>query len=675
MTERLLPYVQPDEVSERERLLDQFVVDETTTLLPVHHGENETTHAIDHTLHGQKPDAEPRTSRRAILGLMAGVATAALAGKNFLLPSAEQASLEPAALSVFDAIDALPVVNVESIDTQVIIKPPKANVLPKGEKDIVAIIEKASNPEIEAAQLVDMIARTHGIKGDRVTGDESASAFTMEKGDDIEDIMFIKNVSVKDATIIKSSLAYATAIAMYPEIVPRLTAPERKTLQDLMSLGDKKEMRAITDQMRQLLDAAVSQDEKPYPEQAQRYIASFLAVAQTIVDRKQLPRPKPSASEATPDATSPERYVNHSTFYRPTKGDIKELLPQSKDSIFDKQYDCIMKELHIQGLDKDPKVLAYIFATISVENPQFNSGISEYGGETYLRGKDYYPYFGRGLTQLTWAYNYIKYGKLIGINIFKNPSLVNKPEIDAKVLAMFMKRHVGRKRVRESIESGNLRVARRGYNGGSNGLRRVREAFHKAVPMFEKRAVTPFPTPQLELKNNHHVPTDWIRPESATDCDPQDEKGFTYNTKQVAKAITDKFGIKSFGGVIAPDEKKYGHSEDSDHYTGHALDVMLDGRKDWNNFKTQEQLANWLIEHAVELNVHYIIVGHKIWNIEHRDKGWREYTVGTTKPTNESEYTTAHYKHVHVSVYESNVKGFSPMNPDGEFHTIIGKDC
>ncbi len=33
---------------------------------------------------------------------------------------------------------------------------------------------------------------------------------------------------------------------------------------------------------------------------------------------------------------------------------------------------------------------------------------------SYLRGKAYYPYFGRGLIQLTWAANYKKYGEFRG---------------------------------------------------------------------------------------------------------------------------------------------------------------------------------------------------------------------------------------------------------------------
>lgn len=54
--------------------------------------------------------------------------------------------------------------------------------------------------------------------------------------------------------------------------------------------------------------------------------------------------------------------------------------------------------------------LAYILATVFHETAGTMQPIKERGGETYLRSKKYYPWYGRGLIQITWKENYAKYG-------------------------------------------------------------------------------------------------------------------------------------------------------------------------------------------------------------------------------------------------------------------------
>lgn len=43
-------------------------------------------------------------------------------------------------------------------------------------------------------------------------------------------------------------------------------------------------------------------------------------------------------------------------------------------------------------------------------------------------------YYGRGLVQLTWDYNYKKMGDLLGIDLLNNPDLALRPDIAAKIL-------------------------------------------------------------------------------------------------------------------------------------------------------------------------------------------------------------------------------------------------
>jgi putative chitinase len=54
--------------------------------------------------------------------------------------------------------------------------------------------------------------------------------------------------------------------------------------------------------------------------------------------------------------------------------------------------------------------LAYLLATVKHETAHTMQPISERGGEKYLRSKPYYPYYGRGLVQITWLANYKKFG-------------------------------------------------------------------------------------------------------------------------------------------------------------------------------------------------------------------------------------------------------------------------
>lgn len=59
---------------------------------------------------------------------------------------------------------------------------------------------------------------------------------------------------------------------------------------------------------------------------------------------------------------------------------------------------------------KDERWLAYMLATVFHETARKMQPIEEMGGQTYLRGKPYYPWYGRGLVQITWEANYKKFG-------------------------------------------------------------------------------------------------------------------------------------------------------------------------------------------------------------------------------------------------------------------------
>lgn len=68
----------------------------------------------------------------------------------------------------------------------------------------------------------------------------------------------------------------------------------------------------------------------------------------------------------------------------------------------------------------DDRWLAYALGTAHHETDRTFGPIREYGRG---RGKPYYPYYGRGLVQLTWQANYDKMGKRIGIDLVGSPDL------------------------------------------------------------------------------------------------------------------------------------------------------------------------------------------------------------------------------------------------------------
>lgn len=94
----------------------------------------------------------------------------------------------------------------------------------------------------------------------------------------------------------------------------------------------------------------------------------------------------------------------------------------------------ILDEWERRGLT-DLRWLAYMFATTKWETDHTMQPIREGGGLKYLKSKRYYPAYGRGYVQLTWAANYQKMAKLIGVpELATNYDLALKPEIATAIL-------------------------------------------------------------------------------------------------------------------------------------------------------------------------------------------------------------------------------------------------
>lgn len=86
--------------------------------------------------------------------------------------------------------------------------------------------------------------------------------------------------------------------------------------------------------------------------------------------------------------------------------------------------------------DADPRFVAYSLATTWHETDRTMQPIEEYGrgkGKVYGNG-----WWGRGFVQITWQANYEKAGKLLGVELVKDPRLALRKDIAAAILVQGM---------------------------------------------------------------------------------------------------------------------------------------------------------------------------------------------------------------------------------------------
>ena len=75
----------------------------------------------------------------------------------------------------------------------------------------------------------------------------------------------------------------------------------------------------------------------------------------------------------------------------------------------------------------DLRWLAYMLATTYHETAQRMWPVTEYGSQSYLQSKEYWPYIGRGFVQLTWETNYDHASKALAL--IDERDLVDHPEM------------------------------------------------------------------------------------------------------------------------------------------------------------------------------------------------------------------------------------------------------
>lgn len=64
--------------------------------------------------------------------------------------------------------------------------------------------------------------------------------------------------------------------------------------------------------------------------------------------------------------------------------------------------------------------------------------VVEQGSTQYLKSKKYYPFIGYGFVQLTWKENYLRVGKLIGVDLITDPSKALEWSTASKIMTKGM---------------------------------------------------------------------------------------------------------------------------------------------------------------------------------------------------------------------------------------------
>lgn len=119
--------------------------------------------------------------------------------------------------------------------------------------------------------------------------------------------------------------------------------------------------------------------------------------------------------------------------------------------------------------------------------------------------------------------------------------------------------------------------------------------------------------------------------------------GLTPRAEQLREAMTEVFGDQSLGG-FTPGGIDQGHGAESTHYDGRAVDVFFRPVTEENR-REGWVLAHWLVAHAEDLDVQYVIFDDRIWSAHSARGQWQDYEA--PEPGNE---ILRHLDHVHVDV-------------------------
>ena len=157
-----------------------------------------------------------------------------------------------------------------------------------------------------------------------------------------------------------------------------------------------------------------------------------------------------------------------------TAADIARITGCPVDAVT-RNWPLVFAALDRLGIADRPVCMAAL-GTIAIESASTCEPVREafWLSEEWRRANlRYYPFYGRGLIQITWRENYQAYGDAIGIDLVADPDRALDPAVAAEILARYFATHGGGPRIPAAARAGDWTEVRRLVQGGTDGLQRL----------------------------------------------------------------------------------------------------------------------------------------------------------------------------------------------------------
>lgn len=139
--------------------------------------------------------------------------------------------------------------------------------------------------------------------------------------------------------------------------------------------------------------------------------------------------------------------------------------------------------------------LAYLLATDKWETAHTMQPIKEMGSESYLKSKKYYPWYGRGLVQITWKANYDKFGIANPDDALKWPTALDVI-FRGMIFGMFTGRKLADYISPERVDYVGARAIINGTDKAVD-IARIADVFRKALLLAQNAEPSVPPPPPL----------------------------------------------------------------------------------------------------------------------------------------------------------------------------------